>query len=373
LIGARPSAKGCASVPGQRSAQGLTVSLVSGGGKHDMRGPHIPLLRSIAPLAATSDAWISDVWGVLHDGVRPYPAASAACRAFRATGGTIVLVSNAPSTGEEVAAHLDAMGIPRGAFDAIVTSGDVTRRLIASWAGRPVHHLGPDRYLGTFAGLDVKFAPIAEAAVVVCTGLIEDEVETPDDYRGLLADMRRRDIPMICVNPDIVVERGDRLIYCAGALAEAYAALGGDVAYAGKPHPPIYVRARELIAAARGASVEAARILAIGDGIKTDIAGAAAAGLRAVFIASALHVGGHEALDEGLLTRLFAAHTAPPIAALQGLVKIAALAKWIDVAAQITHMEGVVPRARQALCCFAITPGMGSGEAYSVLSGTFFE
>jgi HAD superfamily hydrolase (TIGR01459 family) len=282
-------------------------------------GPHVPLLRSIAPLAATSDAWISDVWGVLHDGVNPYPAASAACQKFRAGGGTVVLVSNAPSTGEEVAAHLDSMGVPRSAYDGIVTSGDVTRVLISEWAGRRVYHLGPDRYLGTFDGLDVRFAPLGDAAVVVCTGLIEDDHETPEDYRALLADLRARAAPMICVNPDIVVERGHRLIYCAGALAVAYEALGGKVAYAGKPHPPIYTRARELISDARGAPAETARILAIGDGLKTDIAGAAAAGLRSVFIASALHFAGGEALDEATLAPLFAGHPAPPIAALSGL------------------------------------------------------
>ena len=282
-------------------------------------GPHIPVLSSIASLAPTCDAWISDVWGVFHDGVRAYPAASDACVKFRAGGGTIVLVSNAPSTGEEVSAHLDELGVPRTAYDTIVTSGDVTRVLISSWAGRPVHHLGPDRYLGTFAGLDVTLAPIDEAAVVVCTGLVEDEHETPDDYRDLLAAMRARKQPMICVNPDLVVERGDRLIYCAGALAAAYEALGGEVAYAGKPYPPIYARARELIAASRGVPVETSRILAIGDGIKTDIAGAAAAGLRAVFIASALHFAAGEALDEATLSRLFADHPAPPIAALEGL------------------------------------------------------
>lgn len=282
-------------------------------------GPHVPLLSSIAPLAATSDAWISDVWGVLHDGVKPYPAASAACVTFRAGGGTVVLVSNAPSTGAEVTAHLDSMGVPRAAYDAIVTSGDVTRALIATWSGRPIHHLGPDRYLGTFDGLDVKFSPLREADVVVCTGLIEDDYETPDDYRAVLAEMKARNLPMICVNPDIVVERGSRLVYCAGALADAYAALGGEVAYAGKPYPPIYTRARELIAEVRGAPVETARVLAIGDGIKTDIAGAASAGLRAVFIASALHVRGDDALDEAELGRLFAGHPAPPVAALAEL------------------------------------------------------
>jgi len=279
----------------------------------------IPVLQSIAPLAATADAWISDVWGVFHDGLNPYPAAAEACVRFRAGGGTVVLVSNAPNPGTEVAAHLDSMGIPRAAYDAIVTSGDVTRVLISRFAGRTVFHLGPDRYLGTFDGLDVTRGPIASAAAIVCTGLFEDDHETPDDYRDMLADIRARNLPMICANPDIVVERGDRLVYCAGALAESYAALGGEVQYAGKPHPPIYARARELIAQARGAAVETARILAIGDGIKTDIAGAAAAGLRAVFIASALHVEGADTLDEATLGRLFAGHPAPPIAAMTGL------------------------------------------------------
>ena len=282
--------------------------------------PHIPLLRTIEPLAETSDAWISDVWGVLHDGARAHPAASEACVRFRAGGGTVVLVSNAPSTGTEVSLHLDSLGIPRAAYDAIVTSGDVTRVLISHWAGKPVHHLGPERYLGTFEGLEVVFAPIADAAVVVCTGLTEDEHETPDDYRALLTEMRMRGQPMICVNPDLVVERGHRLIYCAGALAAEYEALGGEVSYAGKPHPPIYARARELIDEARGTAVAPPRILAIGDGIKTDIAGAATAGLRAVFIASALHIIGGQRLDEATLGRLFAGHPVPPIAALEALV-----------------------------------------------------
>lgn len=285
----------------------------------DSPAAQIPLLLSIAPLAATSDAWISDVWGVLHDGLKPYPAASAACVRFRAGGGTVVLVSNAPNPGTEVSAHLDSMGVPRAAYDAIVTSGDVTRVLISRFAGHSVFHLGPDRYLGTFDGLDVTRGPIDGAAVVVCTGLFEDDHETPADYVDMLADIRARNLPMICANPDIVVERGQRLVYCAGALAEKYAALGGEVLNAGKPHPPIYARARGLIAEARGAPVDSTRILAIGDGIKTDIAGAAAAGLRAVFIASALHVDGGEALDEAMLQRLFAGHPAPPIAALTGL------------------------------------------------------
>jgi HAD superfamily hydrolase (TIGR01459 family) len=286
---------------------------------HDQSRPSIPLLQSIAPLAATSDAWISDVWGVLHDGVKPYPAASDACVKYRAGGGTIVLVSNAPSLGTEVQAHLDSMGVPRAAYDRIVTSGDVTRALISEFVGQPLHHLGPDRYLGTFSGLDVRFVSARDAAVVVCTGLVEDDHETPDDYRDMLADLRTRNVPMICVNPDIVVERGNRLVYCAGALAEAYQAIGGQVANAGKPHPPIYARARELIREARGEDVAKTRILAIGDGIKTDIAGARNAGLRAVFIASALHVAGHQALDEAVLAQLFQGQPAPPIAALTGL------------------------------------------------------
>jgi HAD superfamily hydrolase (TIGR01459 family) len=279
----------------------------------------IAILTSIAPLAGSADAWISDIWGVLHNGAVAFPAAGQACVRFRAQGGRIALVTNAPYSASEVGAMLDRLGVPRGAYDAIVSSGDVTRDLIRPWAGRPVFHLGPDRYLSVFEGLGITLCDADAAEVVVCSGLLHDEEETPADYAGLLARLRARNLQMICVNPDIIVERGRRIVYCAGALAEAYEALGGDVVYAGKPHPPIYERARARIDDLCGGAVAGARILAIGDGVRTDMRGAARAGLRSVFIASALHFGHGDRLDPATLDHLFANEPARPIAAMQAL------------------------------------------------------
>ena len=239
---------------------------------------------------------------------------------FRAQGGIIVLVTNAPRPEADVAAMLHRLGVPREAYDAIVTSGDVTRELIRPWIGRHIYHLGPDRQLMIFDGLDVRHSSLAGADVVVCTGLVDDDRETPDDYRALLAEMRRRDPVMICANPDLVVERGTRIVYCAGALAEAYAALGGRVQYAGKPHAPIYQRAFELIAAVKGHNVAPEQILAIGDGLKTDIEGAHRMGLASLFIGSALHLPHGRTLDADFLAELFEDHPMPPIAAQTALV-----------------------------------------------------
>lgn len=279
----------------------------------------IAILPSIAPLATTAQAWISDIWGVLHNGREAFPSAGEACVRFRRGGGTVVLVTNAPYSAAEIAGMLDRLGVPRDAYDAIVSSGEVTRDLIRPWTGRPVYHLGPDRYLSAFDGLDMRFADAETGEVVVCSGLLNDDTETLADYAKLLARLRERDLELICVNPDLVVERGDRIVYCAGTLAEAYEALGGRVAYAGKPHPPIYDRARRTIDQIRGTAVPSTEIIAIGDSVRTDMRGAAKAGVRAVFIASALHVGHGNALDAATLGKLFADEPAPPIAAMQAL------------------------------------------------------
>lgn len=281
--------------------------------------PRIPILPSVAPLAATSDAWLSDIWGVLHNGHAAFPAASDACARFREAGGTVVLVTNAPRPQAAVAEMLDRLRVPRAAWDAIVTSGDVTRDLLGAWTGRALYHLGPARDRGIFDGLDVTLAEADAAEVVLCSGLFDDDVETAEDYRAMLETFRTRSLPMICANPDIVVERGDRLVYCAGAIAQLYESLGGSVTYAGKPHAPVYARALELFAAIRRRPVPKDRILAIGDAVRTDIEGAGAAGLRSLFIASALHVKPGQAFDEALLAELFADHPRPPIAAQAAL------------------------------------------------------
>jgi HAD superfamily hydrolase (TIGR01459 family) len=279
----------------------------------------IPILASIQPLVPTADAWLSDVWGVIHNGRAAFPAATDACCRFREAGGSVVLVTNAPRPEAAVAEMLDRLGVPRAAWDAIITSGDVTRELIAPWAGRAVFHLGPERDLGIFAGLDVTLARAGDAEAVVCSGLFDDDTETPEHYRGMLEGFRARNLPMICANPDIVVERGERLVHCAGGIAQLYEQLGGTVVYAGKPYAPIYARALEVFAAVRGRPVPKQRILAIGDGLKTDIAGAREAGLRSLFIASALHVPPGRAFDEALLAELFADDRHPPVAAQAAL------------------------------------------------------
>jgi HAD superfamily hydrolase (TIGR01459 family) len=278
----------------------------------------IPLLSSIEPLAVDATAaWLVDIWGVMHNGVRPFAAACEACERFRQGGGLIVLLSNSPRPRDSVAEQLKSIGVPRASWDVIVSSGDVARALIAAYAGRAIVHLGPERDLGIFAGIDVERVGPDRAEAVVCTGLFDDESETPDDYAATLAACAARDLPMICANPDIAVERGGRLVYCAGALARAYEELGGKVAYAGKPHRPIYQLAFSTLETLRPGSADPARMLAIGDGVHTDIAGAAGVNVRSVFVASGVHVRG--GLDPAALEALFPPGAPRPVAAMTAL------------------------------------------------------
>ena len=278
----------------------------------------IPILTSIAELAPSCDAWIVDIWGVMHNGRRAFDGAGEACRRFRAAGGLVVLLSNAPRPFTAVIDHMTALGVDPAAYDSGVTSGDATRALIEAWAGRRLLHIGPQRDLGLFASLGVETVAAEAAEAIVCSGLFDDTRETPADYDALLGRLAARGLPMICANPDLVVERGDTLVYCAGSLAAAYAARGGEVRYAGKPHLPIYERTFAEIARLAGRPVPKERMLAIGDGLDTDLKGAHAAGLRSVFIASAVHLPGE--LNARTLTELFATRPFAPIAALPALV-----------------------------------------------------
>ena len=278
----------------------------------------IPIVRSICAIAADTDVWFADIWGVMHNGVAPFPGAVEACCTFRAGGGTVILVSNAPRPHASVMTQLDRIGVSRAAYHAIVSSGDTSRALIAALGGKPVHHLGPERDLGLYDGLAVTFADAAHADVIVCTGLFDDETDTPESYRLALSACAARGVPMICANPDLSVERGGRIIPCAGAVAAVYEALGGPVSYAGKPYLPIYETAIALAGQLRGKPVAKARILAIGDGVRTDIAGAAAAGIRSVYIASGVHLS-PDALDAGALARLFPDAAGRPVAAMAQL------------------------------------------------------
>jgi HAD superfamily hydrolase (TIGR01459 family) len=280
----------------------------------------IPVLQSIADLAKTSDAWFVDIWGVMHNGVRPFASAVAACQAFRKSGGTIILVSNSPRPGPGVIAQLNQVGVADDAYNAVVTSGDVSRHAIAALPSPRILHIGPARDMPIFNGLAAERVDVAAADAIVCTGLHDDETETAETYRSLLESCASRFLPMICANPDMYVERGGRLIPCAGAVAKLYEDLGQPVIYAGKPHRPIYEAAMQRLTALRGGPVSLDRILAIGDGVATDIEGAARFGLRSVFIASGLHVQPGEDLDD-VVTELFANTSRPPIGAMSALAQ----------------------------------------------------
>jgi HAD superfamily hydrolase (TIGR01459 family) len=239
-------------------------------------------------LAGRYDAVLCDVWGVIHNGVAAHRAAADALVRFRERG-VVILVSNAPRPAAVVLPHLDSLGVPRGAYDGVLTSGDLARRILVECAGQAIHHLGPERDRPLFDGLTLTFTPVEAADAVICTGLLDDERETAEDYRGRLEAMQARALPMFCANPDIVVERGGQLIPCAGAIAALYEKIGGSVLYTGKPHRPIYQAALERVSAAAGRPVDPARILAVGDAIRTDIAGATAFGLDALLIARGIH------------------------------------------------------------------------------------
>jgi len=250
----------------------------------------IPFLAGLESVAVRYDVILCDVWGVVHNGLKAFEAAGDALTRFRAGGGCVVLVSNAPRPGAAVLRMLDKLNVMRSAFDAIVTSGDLTRTAIAKRPGQTVFHLGPERDYSLFKDLDVRFGGVEDAAYVVCSGFFDDERETVEDYRPMLERMRAQNLWMICANPDLVVERGDRLIPCAGAIAHAYEERGGEVLYTGKPHRPIYEAALARAAELRGgARVEIARVLAIGDAIRTDVAGAAALGIPALFVTRGIH------------------------------------------------------------------------------------
>lgn len=245
-------------------------------------------IDTLAEISGDYDVILCDVWGVLHNGIDPFlPAASALERA-RQYGKAVILITNAPRVWREVDASLSVIGVPNAAWDRMVTSGDVTRALIAE-GSRSVFYLGPDRDMTILEGLDVELVEEFEARAVVCTGLVDDETETPEDYAEMLQRFRARDLPFVCANPDIVVERGDRLVWCAGALARDYAQLGGRTLIAGKPHKPIYDAALEAAAEVLGRPVPAGRALAIGDGILTDIKGAVANGIDVLFVTAGIH------------------------------------------------------------------------------------
>lgn len=259
----------------------------------------IPEPRDVG-LSAFADRFpiiFCDVWGVLHNGVGAFQSAVDALRGGREAGATVILVTNAPRPAENVVAQLERLGIGEDAFDRIVTSGDVMRGLLKEREGERVFHLGPERDRSLFEGIGLAFVDADEADFILCSGLFDDTTETPEDYRAMLARLSEKERTFLCANPDLVVERGGALVYCAGALAELYRSMGGQVVYAGKPHPPIYDLGEMHVKALKGYNPAPANVLAIGDSIRTDLKGAEARGYATLFIRQGIHAGEGDALQ----------------------------------------------------------------------------
>ncbi len=276
----------------------------------------------LAALAPDYDAVFCDIWGVVHNGLAPYGDAVAALRRFRAAGGRVILMSNASRPAPRIVDMLAGMGIDETVYDHVVTSGDVTRELLRPYAGKIIHFVGPHIDHPLLDGLSVAKGAPDEAAVVLVTGL-ENPEDRPEDYKPRLEDWLDHHLPLICANPDRTVEVGDRIEYCAGALAEIYADMGGRVEMAGKPYPPIYEAAFHLLEQATGTDIDRKRVLVIGDAVRTDALGAARCGLDFLFVTGSLHAGELDALagtDEERIAELIAPSRARLIGYLPRLV-----------------------------------------------------
>ncbi len=247
-------------------------------------------IAGLSEIAPAYDAVLCDVWGVVHNGIESFPAACDALTRFRERGGLVVLITNAPRPRGPILAQLEHLKVPPSAFDDLITSGEVTRGLLAARNGAAVYHVGPERDRSLYDGLPIRLVGEGEAELVCCTGLFDDEVEQPEDYRERLAAWAKRGLPMICANPDLVVERGHKLVPCAGALAALFEQLGGEVLVVGKPHPPIYAATLARLDEIAGRHLAKEKLLAIGDGAVTDLRGALGAGLDVLFVTAGIHV-----------------------------------------------------------------------------------
>jgi HAD superfamily hydrolase (TIGR01459 family) len=246
-------------------------------------------IQGLDEIADRYDVVLSDVWGVIHNGRERFAPACRALSAFAEQRGPVILISNAPRPAADVVPQLDDLGVPRTAWSTLITSGDATRALLADRAPGPVWAIGPDRDAALYAGLGLELTGPEDAALICVTGPYDDETETAEDYRDRFEAILPRRLPLLCANPDIVVQRGDRLIPCAGALARLYADLGGEVRMAGKHHAPIYDLCIAEAEARLGAPVDRRRVLCIGDGIPTDILGANGQDLDVLFVAGGIH------------------------------------------------------------------------------------
>jgi HAD superfamily hydrolase (TIGR01459 family) len=247
------------------------------------------IIQSLSEIADGYDAILCDLWGCYHDGITPYPAAVDACRAFRRRGGRVVLLTNAPRPSDSVRRFLDHIGAPPDSYDAIVSSGGACQSALEGGAfGRRIEYVGPERDLHMLTDIGLEPAPAGEAEAVLVTGLRDDRTETPADYADEIAIWAERGLPLLCANPDIVVDRGDERLWCAGAIARDYEAAGGRVVWYGKPHRPVYERCFQVLENLHGTPLDHGRVLAIGDGIATDVEGGIRAGLDVVFVTGGL-------------------------------------------------------------------------------------
>lgn len=246
------------------------------------------IIDSLSGISDGYDAIFCDLWGCYHNGVEVYPAAVAACQAFRKKGGTVILLTNAPRPAPSVKRMLDRMGAPEDSYDRIVSSGAACQAALTGGRfGDRFHYVGPDRDLHMLGDVGLEPAPLEQATAILLTGLRDDSIEGPEDYAGEIADWAARGLPVLCANPDIIVDRGHERLWCAGAIARDFEAAGGEVIYFGKPHLPVYDRCHEVLREL-GRNIPKGRVLAIGDGILTDVPGGIAAGLDTLFVTGGL-------------------------------------------------------------------------------------
>jgi HAD superfamily hydrolase (TIGR01459 family) len=255
-------------------------------------------IEKLRDVVAGVEVVLSDIWGVVHNGLVAFPEACEALHTFRKQGGTVILITNAPRPADSVQRQLRKLGVEDAAYDAIVSSGDLTRHFVAAHPGRKMFWIGSERHNSIHRGLDPVLTPLEQADYIICTGLFDDETESAEDYREMMLQARDRKLTLVCANPDIVVERGDRLVYCAGAIAELYRELGGEVIFYGKPHRPIYERAMELAAECHHHPISLDRVLAIGDSVRTDVTGAHGFGIDCLFVTRGIHAEDFEGIDQ---------------------------------------------------------------------------
>ncbi len=255
------------------------------------------IIRKLSEISDRYDALFCDVWGCVHNGTTSFHAAVKALETYRSGGGAVLLITNAPRPWLRVARQFDKIGFPKTAWDRIVTSGDAAKScLFEGRVGRRIHYIGPPNDLGFLepeTDIQRKFGkienvPLQNAQGIVCTGLNDERTEAPEDYRDAFLRAIDANLPFLCVNPDIVVDRVDRRAFCAGALGRLYEELGGRVLLFGKPRSEIYSLARKILSEIKSETVPAGRILCIGDGVETDIKGAARQNLPSLFVSGGL-------------------------------------------------------------------------------------